>query len=258
MSRIKMVVDGFVFMDEEAAQKAHQEEDGIQYVKHRLDMGNPRMVLQMYRKLMAEQVFETPVGWVYLKELQNYLLAAPELEGEDIEAIVLPEKSVPLAAQLAANQGIQETAASQGAQKSAANQDTQKTARPAAGGQQTNGQPGEARPLTPPAAARQQETLEWYVEKLEESRQQERLSEYRRRRAEERAKESRKHLRFSLLFALFMILVTVGVGAVTLTDQHPNIINYESKIIQKYQDWEADLENREQILKEKELKQTPQ
>ena len=216
MNKFKMVVDGFVFMNEKEAQKAHQEVDGIQYVKDRLDMENPRMVLQMYRKLLAEQVCETPVGLVYLKELQNYLLAAPELEGEDIQAISLP------AAQM------------------------------------INGQSGETRALTPQAAARQQETLEWYAQKLEESRQQERLAEYRRRRAEEKTKESRKRLRFSLLFAFFMILVTVGVGIVTLTDQHPNIINYESKIIQKYQDWEADLENREQILKEKELEKTPQ
>lgn len=255
MNRFKMVVDGFVFMNEKAAQKAHQEVDGIQYVKDRLDMGNPRMVLQMYRKLLAEQVFETPVGWVYLKELQNYLLAAPELEGEDIEAIVLPVKSVSLAVQQTAAQSTQQTA------QPVTVQDTPQAAQPAAskGAQQAAlQQPGERRTLTPQAAARQQETLEWYVEKLEESRQQERLAEYRRRRAEERTKESRKHLRFSLLFAFFMVLVTVGVGAVTLTDQHPNIINYESKIIQKYQDWEADLENREQILKEKELEQMPQ
>lgn len=252
MNRFKMVVDGFVFMNEKAAQKAHQEADGIQYVKDRLDMGNPRMVLQMYRKLLAEQVFETPVGLVYLKELQNCLLAAPELEGEDIEAIFLPEKNVPFAAQTAAK-GTQPSAqpvSAQGVQQAAA--------APAGEGLPADGQSGEAQALTPPAAARQQETLEWYVEKLEESRQRERLAEYRRRRAEEKIKESRKHLRFSLLFAFFMILVTIGVGAVTLTDQHPNIINYESKIIQKYQDWEADLENREQILKEKELGQTPQ
>lgn len=252
MNRFKMVVDGFVFMNEKAAQKAHQEVDGIQYVKDRLDMGNPRMVLQMYRKLLAEQVFETPVGWVYLKELQNYLLAAPELEGEDIEAISLPEKNAPFAAQTAAK-GTQPSAqpvSAQGVQQAAA--------APAGEGLSADGQSGEVQALTPPAAARQQETLEWYVEKLEESRQRERLAEYRRKRAEEKTKESRKHLRFSLLFAFFMILVTVGVGAVTLTDQHPNIINYESKIIQKYQDWETDLENREQILKEKELEQMPQ
>ena len=52
MDGFKMVVDGFVFTDEKTAQKACQEEDSIRYVKDRLDMGNPRMVLEMYHKLL--------------------------------------------------------------------------------------------------------------------------------------------------------------------------------------------------------------
>lgn len=223
MNGMKMVVGGFVFTDEETAKKACQEEDSIQYIKDRLDMENPRMVLEMYRKLLAEQVFETPVGLLYLKELQKYLLMASELGEEQIEAIPLPPGS-----------GRVQAASSQEGSMEASLQE---------------------KTMTPQAAARHQETLEWYVEKLEESRQQERLSDYRRRRAEERAKESRRHLRLSLLFSLFMIFLTIGVGAITMTDRHPNILNYENKIIEKYQDWEADLESREQVIKEKELEQ---
>ena len=89
MNGFKMVVGGFLFMDEKTAQKARQEEDSIHYVKDRLDMGNPRMVQEMYHKLLAERVFETPVGLLYLKELQDYLVSAPELAGEQIEAIPL-------------------------------------------------------------------------------------------------------------------------------------------------------------------------
>ena len=94
MDGFKMVVDGFVFTDEKTAQKACQEEDSIRYVKDRLDMGNPRMVLEMYHKLLSEQVFETPIGLLYLKNLQNYLLAAPELEKEGVEAIPVYEGQI--------------------------------------------------------------------------------------------------------------------------------------------------------------------
>ncbi len=229
MDGFKMVVDGFVFIDEKTAKKACQEEDSIQYVKDRLDMGNPRMVLEMYHKLVKEQVFETPVGLMYLKDLQNYLLMTPELADENITAIPVPEAVGAVMPQDAAGQ-------------------------PKTVQGDTAGQP---KAETPQAAARKQETLEWYVEKLEESRQQERLSDYRRRRAEERAEDSRKRLRFSLLFSLFLILVTIGVGTITLTDHHPNIINYENKLIEKYQNWENDLENREQILKERESGENP-
>ncbi len=230
MNGFKMVVGGFLFMDEKTAQKARQEEDSIHYVKDRLDMGNPRMVQEMYHKLLAELVFETPVGLLYLKELQDYLVSAPELAGEQIEAIPLLIANAP-------QSGVQGKAGQAMAPQSG-----------------VQGKAGQA--MAPQSAARRQETLEWYAEKLEESRQQERLSEYRRKRAEERATDSRKRLRLCLLFAIFMGLVTVGVGAVTMTDQNPNIINYENKIIEKYQDWEADLENREEALKQKELGQT--
>ncbi len=226
MSGTKTIVDGFVFMDKKAAQKAFQEEEGIQYVKGRLDMGNPRMVLQMYRKLLKERVFETPVGLLYLKELQSYLLAAPGLDNEDIEAIPVYGVQEKMVHNASGHKGPQQDVKQQPAQE-------------------------EIKPMTPQAAARQQETLEWYAQKLEESRQKERLAEYRRSRAEERTKESRKCLRLSLLVSLFFVLVAVGFGIVTITDSHPNILNYENKVIEKYQDWEQDLQNREEALKEK-------
>lgn len=230
MDGFDMVVDGFLFTDEKAARKACQEEEGIRYVKDRLDMGNPRMVLEMYHKLLAEQVFETPVGLLYLKDLQSYLLAVPELEKEGIEAIPVYGGAMTLQASIQAEE---------------------EPTMPQASAQ------AEEKPMTPQAAARHQETLEWYAEKLEESRQRERLAEYRRRRAEERTKESGRRLRLSLLVSLFFALVAIGVGLVTLTDNHPNILNYENKIIEKYQDWENDLESREEAIKEKELADNP-
>lgn len=240
MDGFKMVVDGFVFTDEKTAQKACQEEDSIRYVKDRLDMGNPRMVLEMYHKLLSEQVFETPIGLLYLKNLQNYLLAAPELEKEGVEAIPVYEGQISQA--FNQDEMIHTDAA-------------QKNPMPAVAPQ--GSAQADTKPMTPQAAARHQETLEWYAQKLEESRQQERLAQYRRRRAEERSKESSKRLRLSLLVSLFFVLVAVGVGLVTLTDNHPNILNYENKIIEKYQDWENDLQNREEAIKEKELTDNP-
>lgn len=243
MDGFNMAVDGFVFTDEKAAQKACQEEEGIRYVKDRLDMGNPRMVLEMYHKLLAEQVFETPVGLLYLKDLQSYLLAVPELEKEGIEAIPVYGGAMTPQASMQPEKEPMTLQASMQAEE--------EPTMPQASAQ------AEEKPMTPQAAARHQETLEWYAEKLEESRQRERLAEYRRRRAEERTKESGRRLRLSLLVSLFFALVAIGVGLVTLTDNHPNILNYENKIIEKYQDWENDLESREEAIKEKELADNP-
>lgn len=87
MKKNRVVVNGFAFTDREAAKKALKEAESIQYVKEKLDMENPRMVLEMYRKLVREKVFETPVGMMYLKQLQDYLFRIPEMKGLGLEPI---------------------------------------------------------------------------------------------------------------------------------------------------------------------------
>lgn len=271
MNDFNMIVEGFLFTDERMAQAACQEVEGIKYVRERLDMENPRMVLEMYHKLLAEQVFETPVGMMYLKELQDYLLMTPEVAEEEIEPIEVFERMQPFfeqpqTAERGMNQGQQsgetkeelfQTKQSEGQKKEptqAQRNESQK--REVHQEQQSEGninEPIQEKQLQEPGTAAMEEgTLDWYVEKLEESKRKERDLDFRRRRAEERTKQSRKHLRFSLLGSLFLFLVAVGMVAVTFMDQNPNIINYENRIIQKYEAWETDLENREQLLKDKE------
>lgn len=55
-------------------------------------------------------------------------------------------------------------------------------------------------------------------------------------------------MRFSIAGNLFLVLVVVGMVVITLMDDHPNIINYENKIIDKYTKWEQELEERERNL----------
>lgn len=95
---------------------------------------------------------------------------------------------------------------------------------------------------------------------LEEIKQRERMASYRKRRAEEKTQQSQKRLRFSLMLCLFLFLVAAGMGVISMTGSHPNIINYENKIINKYETWEMDLEKREEELKkqQKELGITPE
>ena len=193
MDEFGMIVEGVLFTDKNMAQKACHEAENIQYVRSKLDMQNPRMVLEMYRRLLSEHVFETVVGLMYLKELQNYLLTSPELVGEELEAIQLP--------------------------------------------------------LSFTGKAMQEETIEWYAQNLEEIKQRERTASYMKRRAEEKTEQSQKRLRFSLMFCLFLALVAVGIGVIAMTGSQPNLINYENKIIDKYETWEMDLEKREEELK---------
>ena len=271
MNNFNMVVEGFLFTNESMAQAACQEVEGIKYVRERLDMENPRMVLEMYHKLLAEQVFETPVGMMYLKELQDYLLVEPELAEEEIEPIEVFERMQPFfeqtqVAESGDNQGHQSEQASEELIQSQQNWEQQKESSIV---QQSEGQKKESvqaqqsadaanklfqekQLQEPKTLAMEEGTLDWYVEKLEDSKRKERDLDFRRRRAEERTKQSLRHLHFSLLGSLFLFLVAAGMVAVTFMDQNPNILNYENRIIEKYEAWETDLENREQLLKDKE------
>lgn len=225
MDKQKVIVEGFVFTDGEMMQMACQEAESVQYVRGHLDMNNPRMVLEMYRKLIAESVFETPVGYMYLKELQNYLLAQPELEGEELEPIQV--NGTPAAA----GNGAQVYAA-ESQESGAAPMQNQNEA----------------------ALEAKQEMAEWYEEHFAKEKQKRREADSRRARVERKLGETKKYLYASVASILFFLIFSIGMIVITLTSDNPNIINYENKIVDKYEEWEHDLEEREQAVREQEKK----
>ena len=85
-------VDGFLFEDEETAQLARKEEEGIRFIKQRTALDNPEVVLKLYKKLLEQELFVTPVGTRFLTELQNILLTSVYIAREEIPPI--PVKSV--------------------------------------------------------------------------------------------------------------------------------------------------------------------
>ena len=59
---------------------------------------------------------------------------------------------------------------------------------------------------------------------------------------------------------VIMAMVCIGLGilvialfAVAFTGKHPNILNYENVILDKYSSWEQELTERENAIREKEL-----
>lgn len=69
---------------------------------------------------------------------------------------------------------------------------------------------------------------------------------------ERRLEQEKKRLRTSLAINLFLVILVIGMIVVTMTNNHPNIINYENKIVDKYAQWQQELEEREQTVREKE------
>lgn len=80
-------VDGFLFENEETAQLARKEEDGIRFIKQRTALDNPEVVLKLYKKLLDQELFVTPVGIRFLAELQNILLSSVYIARDEIPPI---------------------------------------------------------------------------------------------------------------------------------------------------------------------------
>lgn len=80
-------VDGFLFEDEATAELAKKEEEGIRFIKERTALDNPEVVFKLYKKLLEQKLFVTPVGVRFMLELQNVLLGSPYIARDEIPPI---------------------------------------------------------------------------------------------------------------------------------------------------------------------------
>lgn len=178
----EFLVEGFLFHDEEMAEKARREAAGIKYIRSKTSMDSPGMVLQVYEKIIEQQLFETPVGIGYLRELQEYLLTIPAIRNEDVKPIpveeIIKQEYVPL-------------------------------------------------------------------KEVEQKEQ---------KKKEKSGRKADRRFWISVAANVILALMVAAMFAITLTSQHPNILNYEEKLLDKYAGWEEELKGREQQIREKEKK----
>ena len=66
--------EGFFFLNAEDAAMAAKERKQIEYLEAHLDYRHPEQVLVLYERMLRERIFKTPVGTIYLKQLQSFLL----------------------------------------------------------------------------------------------------------------------------------------------------------------------------------------
>ena len=76
---------GFVFRTKKEAELAQREIEGTKYLRQKLDMENPNAVFSIYQNLIEQDLFETPVGYCFLKELRDYLLMIPAISNRSEE-----------------------------------------------------------------------------------------------------------------------------------------------------------------------------
>ncbi len=80
-------IDGFSFASPIEAEVAAKEAEGVKFIKEKADMNNPDMVLNIYNKMIQQKLFETAVGYSYMKELQEYLVSIPFINKDEIRPI---------------------------------------------------------------------------------------------------------------------------------------------------------------------------
>lgn len=86
----KYTAEGFSFYTQKDAALAASEQKQVEYLAARLDYQNPEGILKIYKKAVKEQIFKSPVGIFFLKNLQQYLLDQPEIDNSQVDVIPLP------------------------------------------------------------------------------------------------------------------------------------------------------------------------
>lgn len=178
----KKIADGFLFANAAEAEQAAKEVEGVKFVKEKLDMDRPEMVLEIYNKMVRQQLFETAVGYSYLKDLQEYLQSIPFVNNEEI--LPIPVQHPVLMEQLRRRR-----------------QEPKKQAK----------------------------VVERYVNVDYKNR-------YRVMRG----------------IALALVVCVVAMFAISSTANTPTILNYEQKLIDRYAEWEQELNEREERIIERE------
>lgn len=193
MIRTPYEAGGFAFSDKKMMEKAVKEEEGIRYIKKSADMKNPQMIYELYCQIVRQRIFETPVGFAFLYDLQEYLKTNPSILNEDIPSIPVT--------------GYRQDA--------------------------LNGTEGKERPKE--AVKTKTKVIHKKIEKNV---------------------DYKPWFRTSVTISIILLLIVIGMFVVTATSDNINIINYENAIIEKYENWETQLNEREERLieREKELR----
>ena len=88
-SDTNLSVGGFQFYTRTDADAARLEEQKIEYMEARMDYSSPESIKYIYEKAIQERMFKTPVGLRYMKQLQDFLLAQPDIKPDSIPEIPL-------------------------------------------------------------------------------------------------------------------------------------------------------------------------
>lgn len=174
-------IEGFEFKTIEEYEAAKKEVQAVKYIKDRITGIGPQKTLDVYNRLIKDEMLSTPVGIYYLCELREQLLSMPGINSEDVCLIPIKKDVVV---------------------KEISNRNDSKVST---------------------------------------------------KSNEEKIKLKSKY-KTSFVINIILVCMVVGMFFIAMTAESPTVLNYKSKIINNYEEWQKSLEEREQKVKELEKK----
>lgn len=80
-------VNGFIFSTNEDFRRAKEEQEAIDHFKAKIDLTNANDTLKLYNRFIEKNTFRTPVGYLFLKELQESILRSGLIKPEEMKKI---------------------------------------------------------------------------------------------------------------------------------------------------------------------------
>lgn len=174
MNQEKFIVSRYQFATPKDVEQAENECKGVTYLREKTKNVKPLTMLTVYNRILSEELFQTPIGISYMRELQQMLLESNEIDNRLVKDI----------------------------------------------------------PLTPLQNVRKNNHI---IDRIKFS-----FSETR--------SAYKKRLKLSVTFNIVLVVVIIVMFAIANTTNNVNILNYETQLINKYELWEQELQQREDSL----------
>ena len=214
----KYNIGGYIFNDENSATKAAKELKAVEYILGQIRTADEAEVLGIYKKILKQKLFSTPVGMDFIKQLRENLVASGAFNEEDIPPVydLVEEPSAPV------------PTGDNGSQTKPVNQE-----------------PSEAADVK---EAKQEKSSE----KL--SKKKDGKKAVVEKDASTEIKRLRRANSFLILCVFTLLLWVIGMFYVSTTINSPTILNYKEVITDEYSSWKQELDEREKELDEREAK----
>lgn len=236
----KYVVEGYEFDTLEEANQAKVEMDAVKYMSQKTAGAAPEVALKIYRKIVDNNLFHTEIGMDYLRALEEYLIEfgmfdvgstvdakRAAQEAYEKKAMEAPVKEPPLDVEPSILVGPDDT-------------------------NLVNSTPEDEGSLEEKKDVR---TKKGRKEKSAKKKSAKKKEKAVSTSGEESISDQSKWKQIGTLSLFFNILLVLVIGcmiAINATSSNINILNYETKLQDKYSGWADELAGKETQLRERE------